>query len=100
MNAKGGYVYIMSNRLRTVLYTGVTSNLLSRVYDHKHETGSEFTKRYKCFYLVYYEFHESIEAAIEREKQIKKWGRTWKEDLIKKFNPQIKDLWNRIDGCE
>jgi putative endonuclease len=97
MNPKGGYVYIMSNKLRTTLYTGVTSDLVTRVYQHKNGIGSIFTKKYKCHFLIYYEFHETIEAAIEREKQIKKWNRSWKENLIKPFNPQLEDLSDDIE---
>ncbi len=97
MRGKGGYTYIMSNLNRTVLYTGVTSNLCSRVYDHKNLEGSNFTKKYKCTELVYYEFHERIESAIEREKQIKKWNRLWKDRMIKRFNPDLRDLSDEID---
>ncbi|MBV6642693.1 MAG: GIY-YIG nuclease family protein [Cyclobacteriaceae bacterium] len=97
MRGKGGYTYIMSNLSRTVLYTGVTSNLYGRVYDHKNLEGSDFTKMYKCTDLVYYEFHERIESAIEREKQIKKWNRLWKDRMIKRFNPDLRDLSGEID---
>ncbi|MBX9851218.1 MAG: GIY-YIG nuclease family protein [Cytophagaceae bacterium] len=100
MIAKGGYVYITSNKSRTILYTGVTSHLISRTTDHKEKKKPGFTFKYNCLYLIYYEFHETIEAAIQREKQIKKWKRSWKENLIKSFNPQLKDLWNDIEGCE
>jgi len=84
-------VYIMSNKNRTVLYVGVTSNLESRVLDHK--TGeSKFTAKYNCTDLLYFEEYADIRNAIAREKQLKKWKRTWKEDLIKKENPELKDL--------
>ncbi|MBX9850772.1 MAG: GIY-YIG nuclease family protein [Cytophagaceae bacterium] len=99
MIAKGGYVYITSNKSRTMLYTGVTSHLISRIADHREKKQAGFSFKYNCLYLIYYEFHETIEAAIEREKQIKRWKRAWKENLIKSFNPQLKDLWNDIDGC-
>lgn len=79
----------MSNLNRTVLYPGVTSNLHGRVYDHKQLEGSHFTRKYECTHLVYYEFHELIESAIEREKQVKKWNRLWKERMIKRWNERI-----------
>ena len=96
MRAKGGYVYIMSNKLRTVLYIGVTSNLSKRVYEHQEGIGPVFTKKYKCHFPIYYEFHDAIEAAIEREKQLKKWKRIWKEELIRKMNPKLKDLSDEV----
>jgi putative endonuclease len=100
MNPKGGYIYIMSNKLRTTLYIGVTSNLINRVNQHKNNNGSSFTTKYKCHDLIYYECFELIESAIEREKQLKKWNRVWKEDLIKLFNPQLKDLSGDIEGYD
>ena len=72
MNPKGGYVYLVSNKKRTVLYIGVTSNLYSRVYEHKNGNGSSFTKKYKCTDLLYYHFYPTIVEAIEQEKQLKK----------------------------
>ncbi len=96
MNRKGGYIYIMSNKLRTVLYIGVTTNLENRVQQHKDEHGSNFTEKYNCGYLLYFEFYTSIVDAIKREKQLKKWKRSWKEDLIKKHNPKLRDLSNGL----
>ncbi|CAD5299624.1 Endonuclease [Imperialibacter sp. EC-SDR9] len=96
MIAKGGYTYIMSNKLRTVLYIGVTSNLSARVYKHKTDTDSAFVARYKCFDIIYYEFHDRIESAILREKQLKKWKREWKEKMITAFNPQLLDLSEQV----
>ena len=84
MNAKGGYVYIVSNKYRTVFYIGVTSDLFNRAYEHKNAIGSSFTTKYKCTDLLYFEFFETIEEAIAREKLLKKWKRQWKIDLIKK----------------
>lgn len=69
--SKGGYVYIVSNKNRTVYYIGVTSNLYARVYEHRNGKGSTFTNRYNCTDLIYYKFFDHIESAIEREKQIK-----------------------------
>ena len=86
----------MSNKNRTVLYIGVTSDLEARVQQHKDGEGSAYTKKYKCHDLVYYEVFDDIESAIEREKVLKKWNRRWKEELITASNPQLKDLWNEI----
>lgn len=93
---KEGYVYILSNSKRTVLYTGVTSDLLERVYNHKKGKGCTFSARYKTYYLMYYKVHQSMYEAITREKQIKKWKREWKMKLIKSINPELKDLWNDV----
>lgn len=93
---KGGYIYIISNKNRTVLYTGVTSNLKSRIYQHKQGTGSAFAKRYNCVDLLYFEVFEDIVSAIAREKQIKKWKREYKENIINSLNPKWKDLFEEI----
>ncbi|OEJ99760.1 GIY-YIG nuclease family protein [Roseivirga misakiensis] len=95
---KGGYTYIMSNKQRTTLYIGVTSDLETRVYQHRNGEGSKFTKKYRCYHLIYFEVFEAIESAIEREKVLKRWNRSWKEELIKGFNPQLRDLWDQIQG--
>ena len=86
------YVYIMTNTTRTVLYTGVTNNLMRRVAEHKAGSTSSFTKRYNVSILVYCEEHESPESAIRREKQIKAGSRAKKESLIEKNNPGWRDL--------
>ena len=96
MYVRGGYIYIMSNKARTVLYIEITSNLFSRVYEHKNEEGSVFTKKYNCTDLIYYECFDYIEEAITREKQLKKWKRSWKDRLIKKMNPILRDLSDEI----
>lgn len=93
---RGGYVYIMSNSKRSVLYIGVTSNLSIRVYDHKLGKGSSFTSRYRCFDIIYYEGFNSIEEAIIREKQMKKWKRKWKFNAIVSMNPNLEDLAQNI----
>ena len=98
MKPKGGYVYIMSNKNRTVLYIGVTSNLQSRVLQHETGAYGGFTKQYNCSDLLYYEFFDHIESAIVREKAMKKWNREWKNNLIKEFNPGLKRLNEQIDG--
>ena len=88
------YVYIMTNKMNTVLYTGVTNDLMRRVYEHKNKLDvKSFTARYNVNKLVYYETTNSIQSAIEREKQIKAGSRKKKEDLIKEFNPDWKDLY-------
>lgn len=94
---KGGYVYIMSNKHKTALYVGVTSDLRKRVYEHKeHNFPNSFTDRYNIEYLVYHEYFMHIEEAIAREKEIKKWARVKKEQLINSFNPGWDDLYNDI----
>jgi len=93
---KGGYIYIISNKNRTVLYTGVTSNLQSRIDQHKQGIGSAFAKRYNCVDLLYFEVFEDIVSAIAREKQIKKWKREYKENVINSFNPSWRDLFEEI----
>ncbi len=86
------YVYIITNFQRTVLYTGVTNDLVRRIAEHRSGSGSIFTSKYKCHYLIYYEEFVNINDAIAREKQIKNWKREWKLELIKKQNSLLKDL--------
>jgi putative endonuclease len=94
---KGGYVYMMTNMHHTVLYVGVTSDIIGRVYQHKdHTYKSSFTDRYNVEKLVYYEFFDGIEDAITREKQIKKYRREKKLALINQMNPKWNDLWNEL----
>ncbi len=94
----GGHVYIMSNRYRTTFYIGVTSDLPNRILEHKLSLLKGFTHKYNCHYLVYYEEFDSIEAAILREKQLKRWHRDW-VNLIKGFNPGMKDLSCHFIQC-
>jgi putative endonuclease len=89
-------VYIMSNINRTVFYIGVTGNLSKRINEHKESVGAVFTAKYKCFYLVYYEFFTEISQAIKREKQLKNWHKEWKVNLIHSMNPQMNDLTEDI----
>ena len=89
---KQSYVYILTNKNNTVLYTGVTSNLVKRIYQHKSKTFKGFAAKYNCEKLVYFETFDSIEMAIEREKQIKNYIRYKKLNLIKHHNPEWKDL--------
>jgi putative endonuclease len=86
------YVYMLASRRRGTLYVGVTNDLVKRVWQHKQGLVEGFTKRYGIRTLVWYEQTESIESAIAREKQIKKWNRDWKIELIESGNPQWKDL--------
>ncbi len=92
------YVYILRNHSGTVLYVGVTNDLVRRVWEHKNKLAEGFTKKYSVDRLVYYESHDSVEAAITREKQIKTWKREWKENLILGFNPRLHDLYEQIVG--
>jgi putative endonuclease len=86
------YVYIMTNKTNTTLYTGVTNNLQRRVFEHKNGNGGEFTKRYQINKFVFYEIGGDIKAVIQREKQIKAGSRRDKLELINKFDPEWKDL--------
>ena len=90
------YVYILTNRRNGALYTGFTSVLPDRTWQHKEKVVESFTKKYGISCLIYYEAHTNPEAAIRREKQIKKWRRQWKIDLIEGFNPAWKDLFEEI----
>ena len=93
----GGCVYLLTNFKRTTLYTGVTSDLVSRIIEHKQKKyPNSFTSRYNLSFLVYYEILSSIEEAISREKYIKGKSRKWKEDLINSKNKDWKDLWEEI----
>jgi putative endonuclease len=92
MQEIAGYVYILASRIGGTLYIGVTSDLVKRVFEHKSGTVEGFTKTYKVHRLVYFELHDSIEAAIQRERQMKKWNRKWKIELIQGLNPDWVDL--------
>ena len=95
---KNFYVYILCSKRNGTLYIGVTSDLVKRVYEHKNHLVDGFTKKYGVHRLVWFEKHESAESAITREKQIKKWKRTWKLNLIEQINPKWIDLSESI--CE
>ncbi len=90
------YVYIMASKRNGTLYTGVTSDLIRRVWEHKSGETEGFTSKYKVNQLVYYETHEDITEAIKREKNIQAWKRSWKLSLIEKNNPYWNDLYNFI----
>jgi len=86
------FVYIVSNKIRTTLYIGVTNNLQRRIYEHKQGLIEGFTKKYKVKDLIYFEEYQQVDDAIRREKQLKNWHREWKLNLIKKNNPQQIEL--------
>jgi putative endonuclease len=90
------FVYILTNKRNTVLYTGVTNDLMRRVYEHREKEVPGFTKKYNVYKLVYYEIADSIESAILREKQIKGGSRQKKLDLIVGMNPQWRDLYEDL----
>jgi len=89
---------MLASRKNGTLYIGVTSNLIQRIWQHKNNAMKGFTEKYHVHMLVYYEQHESMETAILREKQLKKWNRDWKIKLIEKDNPSWNDLWLSIQG--
>ncbi len=95
---KTSYVYILASKRNGTLYTGVTSNLINRVYQHKSDLVEGFTKEYQVHRLVYFEQHLDIHEAILREKRIKEWQRKWKRALIEANNPDWKDLYLEITG--
>jgi putative endonuclease len=90
------YVYIITNKNNTVLYTGVTNYLQRRIYEHKHDLHKGFSQKYRLHKLVYYEVTDDVIAAIAREKQIKKGPRRRKIDLIESMNPAWRDLYLNI----
>lgn len=90
------YVYILFNQRNGTLYTGVTNDLIRRVYEHKNKFIKGFSKKYNIDKLGHYEIHKDIYSALTREKQIKAWKRIWKIQLIEQSNPDWLDLYNRI----
>ena len=93
----GGYVYIMTSDKMGTLYIGSTTNLLHRTWQHKEKWFNDsFTARYNVNRLVYYEWHESLEIMVQRERQLKKWNRNWKIRLIIEKNPEWKDLYEQL----
>lgn len=95
-DCKQYYLYIMTNTHNTVLYTGMTNDLVRRAYEHKNGLGGIFTKKYNVCKLVYYEIGNDVNAVIAREKQIKGGSRKKKIDLINSMNPEWKDLYEEI----
>ena len=96
---RGGWVYLMANRYRGTIYTGVTADLSRRTWQHKHGEGSAFARKYGVTHLVYVEPFERIEDDIGRKKAIKKWLRSWKIELIENENPNWKDLFEHVIGA-
>ena len=94
--SKTGYVYVMSNWSDQVIYTGVTSDLKGRTYQHRHGLTGGFTARYNCTKLVYFEAVHNMTSAIQREKQIKNYSRQHKIKLISSGNPSWRDLYDEI----
>ena len=94
--ARQYFVYILASRRNGTLYTGVTSDLVRRVFEHKHDVREGFTSRYGVHRLVWFEVFEDVSEAILREKRIKKWRRAWKLALIEKDNPDWIDLFKRV----
>jgi putative endonuclease len=90
------WVYILASKPGGTLYVGVTNDLIRRVYEHREGLAESFTKRYGVKMLVYFEPHETIETALQREKNIKHWSREWKIDLIIGSNPDWRDLYDEI----
>lgn len=91
-------IYILTNKPGGVLYIGVTSDLVKRVWQHRSDAVEGFSQRYRLHELVYFEPYESMVEAIEREKELKKWRRAWKVTLIEKHNPKWRDLWIDLTG--
>lgn len=92
MHDKIYYVYILASKKNGTLYIGITSNLIKRIWEHKNRIVDGFTKDYNVDKLVYYETTNAVQAALQREKQLKKWNRKWKIELIEKENFAWKDL--------
>lgn len=91
-----GYVYILASKPYGTLYIGVTNNLARRVFEHREGIGSRFAKRYGVTQLVWYEMHETVPLAIQREISLKRWKRDWKIDLVNEMNPQRRDLYETL----
>jgi putative endonuclease len=92
------YVYILASGKKGTLYIGMTNDLLRRIHEHKHNMVAGFTAKYDVHILVYYEVGGDVRAVIEREKQLKKWNRQWKINLIEKDNPTWRDLYPELVG--
>jgi len=95
---KGGYVYILTNRPNGILYVGVTSDLVRRVFEHRSGAVDGFTKRYRLKRLVYFEQFDNIQSAIQREHNVKHWPRAWKVRTVVAGNPHWDDLFEMIAG--
>ncbi|TPG38022.1 GIY-YIG nuclease family protein [Sphingomonas koreensis] len=91
-----GFVYIMASRRNGTIYIGVTSDLPKRIWEHRNDIVEGFTKKYRCHSLVWFEAHDGIESARQRELQMKEWKRAWKVREIEGLNPDWEDLYDRI----
>jgi putative endonuclease len=96
MRERSPCVYILASKKNGTLYIGVTSDLMKRVWEHKNDLVEGFTKEYGVHRLVYFEMIEDMASAIQREKQMKKWNRDWKIELIEKDNPEWADLYDSL----
>jgi len=94
--AKQPCVYILASQRNGTLYIGITSDVIRRGWEHRNNVVEGFTKKYHVHHLVYYEMHGDMISAITREKQLKKWNRSWKIRLIEQMNPTWRDLWEDI----
>lgn len=94
------YIYILSNKNRTVLYIGYTANIQRRLNQHKNKCGALFTKKYNAVDLIYIEVFNDRRTAKQRERQLKNWHREWKWNLIKQLNPELKTIKATIKGPE
>lgn len=100
MNNYTFYVYILASKKNGVVYTGITNNLIRRIYEHKHNLNKSFTQSYFVKRLVYFEEYNYIDEVIAREKCIKRWKREWKDKLINETNPYWRDIYYDIEGKE
>jgi putative endonuclease len=98
MNSKHPVVYLLAGSRNGTLYIGVTTNLVQRIWQHRNDVMKGFTQQYGVGMLVWYEQHATLEAAIVRERRLKKWNRLWKLRLIEEGNPEWRDLWEEILG--
>lgn len=96
MTEKQPAVYMLASKKNGTLYIGVTSNLIRRVWEHKHDLADGFTKKYQVHQLVWYELHETMDSAISREKAMKNWKRVWKISRIETVNPDWQDLYSSL----
>ena len=90
------YIYILASKKNGTLYIGVTNNLIKRVYEHKNNLVKGFSQKYSVHNLIYNEIFNDVYEAITKEKRMKKWKRQWKIELIRKFNPEWRDLYDEI----
>jgi putative endonuclease len=95
---KFSFVYIVTNKPRGVLYIGVTTDLVRRISEHRQSLIPGFSSKYNCTRLVWYEVHEDVRVAIQREKSLKRWYRDWKIDLVERENPTWRDLFFEMSG--